>query len=146
FGAFPRGLRCFYDRFFQGACMPGMSLSARTKSNRQALVEQLERRTLLATVGGVDPYNMGKGDWIWQISSAETNTGATSVQGLVNYLKAKGLKWIVVKAGDGDSGPVTGAWTQFNSDLVTRVHNAGMKIFGYQFVYGGVTPNAKNQT
>src|SRR5205809_3088072 len=127
--------------------MPVMSLSARSSSQGKALVEQLESRTMLASiVGGVDPNNMGKGHWIWQISAAETNTGSSTVQGMVDYLKSKNFKWIIVKAGDGNSGPVTGTWTQFNTDLVTRVHNAGMKIFAYQFVYGGVTPNAKNAT
>ncbi len=121
---------------------------AQSSARGVSTVESLESRTLLANtpgsiIGGVDPYNMGKGDWIWQISAAEANTGTTTVQGLVDYMKARGFKWVIVKAGDGNSGPVTGTWGQFNTDLVNRFHAAGIKIFGYQFVYGGYTANSK---
>src|SRR2546421_7406989 len=128
--------------FWKRLSMPAFS-PARVSS---AFIETLESRTLLAIVGGVDPYNMGKGDWIWRIDAAMVNTGTTTVQGLVDYLKGKGFKWLIVKAGDGNSGPVTGTWGQFNRDLVNRVHAAGMKIFGYEFVYGGVSPNSKGAT
>src|SRR5436190_3680040 len=105
---------------------------------RPALIEALEGRTLLTTLAhGVDPNNMGKGDWIWQVSSAESNTGTTTVAGLMSYLKAQGIKFVIVKAGDGDSGPVTGSWTQFNTRLIDAAHTAGLKIFGYHFIYGG---------
>src|SRR4051795_11547049 len=94
------------------------------------LIEPLERRTFLS-VGpyGVDPANMGKGEWIWQIPSAEKNTGTTTVQGLADYLKDKGVRWVIVKAGDANNGPIfnygdmtapptTGSWTQFNRELI----------------------------
>jgi hypothetical protein len=116
-----------------------IKLSVRSRSTRNPVfMEPLEQRQLLALVGGIDPYNMGKGDWIWQISAAMTNTGTTTVQGLVNFLKAKGLKWVVVKAGEGNTGPGTGLYAQFNKDLVDRFRTAGIKIFGYHFVYGGM--------
>jgi hypothetical protein len=112
------------------------------------MIEKLEARQLLASpgqlVGGVDPYNMGKGDWIWQISSAMTNTGTTTVAELATYLKNKGMKWIIVKGGDGNNGPGEGLYAQWNKDLVDTFHDAGLKIFGYHFTYGGVTPNGKN--
>jgi hypothetical protein len=107
-------------------------------------MESLEGRTLLASVGGVDTFNMGKGDWIFQVSSAEAATGSGSVAKLVDYLKARGMKWVVVKAGDGNNGPSTPTYAQFNKSLIDTVHAAGLKIFAYQYVYGGYTPNTKN--
>lgn len=80
---------------------------------------------------GVDPTNLGKGDWIWQISACQTALGVGSVQGIIDYQVARGMKWITVKCGDGGS-----IWTQFNADLITRAHNAGLKIFGWAYVYG----------
>jgi hypothetical protein len=79
----------------------------------------------------VDPTNMGKGDWIWMISSAQSALGVSTVQGVIDYEKNKGMKWIVVKCAQ------TGTWmSQFNSDLITRAHNAGMLIFGYERCFG----------
>jgi len=99
---------------------------------RGSMIEALEPRQLLASVGGVDTLNMGKGDWIISVASAEANTGASSVQGLLDYEKSKGMKWLAVKAGDGNNFS-----SQFTTDLVTRAHNDGLKIFGYENVYGG---------
>src|SRR5688572_25049793 len=109
-------------------------------------MQPLEPRTLLAMLPvGIDPANMGKGDWVWLVDSARANVGASSVQGLVDYLKNKGMKWIIVKAGDGNDGPFD-SYTQFNKDLIDRVHAAGMKIFGYHFIYGGGDPAPKVAT
>ena len=80
---------------------------------------------------GVDPTNLGKGDWIWQIPQCQTALGVSSVQGIIDYEVTRGMKWITVKCGDGGS-----IWTQFNADLITRAHNAGLKIFGWAYVYG----------
>src|SRR4029078_12320904 len=77
-------------------------------SVRSVTMESLESRKLLAAVGslvgGVDPYNMGKGEWIWDMSKARAHTSTTSVQGLIDFLKARGVKWLIVKAGDGNNG------------------------------------------
>jgi hypothetical protein len=112
------------------------------------MIEKLEARQLLAApgqlVGGVDPYNMGKGDWIWQISSAMTNTGTDTITELADYLKGRGMQWVVVKGGDGNNGPGEGLYAQWNQELIDTFHQAGLKIFGYHFTYGGVTPNGKD--
>src|SRR5437867_3030301 len=89
---------------------PSLSSSS---ARRPVIMESLEGRTLLATVGGVDPFNMGKGEWIWQLSAAESNTGSKTVAALVDFMKKKGFKWLAVKAGDGNDGP-SGTWKQFN--------------------------------
>src|SRR3954466_6534819 len=110
-----------------------MSLSS-TKSSAAAVaaplssshvsIEPLEERRLLSApgqlVGGVDPYNMGKGDWIWKVDAAETKTRTPTVPQLMTYLKNKGFKWIIVKAGNANDGPVSGSWgTNFNPALIT---------------------------
>jgi hypothetical protein len=79
----------------------------------------------------IDPTNLGKGDWIWQMSSCQTALGVANVQGVIDYEKNKGMRWITVKCGD--SGNI---WSQFNTDLITRAHAAGLKIFGWAYVYG----------
>src|SRR2546421_4827686 len=132
---------------------------ARSESRvRGACAEQLENRTLLSlTSSGVETTNMGKGDWIWQVPSAEKNTNTTDVQGLVDYLKAKGLQWVIIKAGDGNDGPIfnygdgttpptNGSWTQWNADTIKKFHDAGIKVFGYHFVYGGGSVGSKAAT
>lgn len=80
---------------------------------------------------GVDPYNLEKGDWIWQMPASQTALGVPNVQGVIDYEVSKGMKWLAVKCGDGGS-----IWSQFNSDLITRCHNAGLKVFGWQYCYG----------
>ena len=80
---------------------------------------------------GVVATNLGKGDWIWQMPTTESHIGVATVQGVIDYEVSLGMKWITVKCGDGGS-----IWTQFNSDLVTRAHNAGLKIFGWGYAYG----------
>ena len=83
---------------------------------------------------GIDPANLGKGDWIWQLPNCEASLGLVNgdVQDVINYEKSEGMQWITVKCGDG-----TNIWTQFTSDVITRAHTAGMKIFAWAYVYGG---------
>jgi hypothetical protein len=95
------------------------------------LFDSLEPRLMLALVNGVDPYNLGKGDWVWQIASARASAGATTNLQLFQYLKNKGMKWVTVKAGDGAS-----TWAQFTTQLVNDAHSAGLKIFGWTYMYG----------
>jgi len=80
---------------------------------------------------GVDPFNLGKGDWIWQVPQTQTAMGVTNIQGMIDYEKNRGMQWITVKCGDGGS-----IWTQFDTNTVMRCHAAGMKIFGWAYSYG----------
>jgi hypothetical protein len=98
-----------------------------------AQIEPLEPRTLFAAgIGAIDAKNLGKGDWIWEMGSVETNLGVSTVQGVIDKEKAAGMDWLTVKCGDGNS-----IWSQFTADLVTRAHEAGLKIFGWAYMYGG---------
>ena len=80
---------------------------------------------------GVDPWNLGKGDWIWLVSSSESAIGVSTVQDLVAYEKNKGMQWITVKCGDGGS-----IWSQFSPSLVSACHNSGLKVFGWGYDRG----------
>src|SRR6266545_7792651 len=127
----------------RGKSMPNLP------EQRGARVEALEERRLLSMTGtGIDPANMGKGNWIWRVNAAAVNTGSETVEELAQFLENAGFKWIIVKAGDGDDGPLknygdgqalprTGSWYQFNRELIDRFHAHNIKIFGYHFMYGG---------
>jgi hypothetical protein len=82
---------------------------------------------------GVDPANLGKGDWLWEMPVCESSLQLADgdVQGVINFERSAGMQWITVKCGDGGN-----IWSQFNSDLITRAHAAGLKIFGWAYVYG----------
>lgn len=86
-----------------------------------------------------DANNLGKGDWIWLMASAQKAMGVADVQGVINYEKAKGMQFIVVKCA------TTGTWmSQFNQDLVDRCHAAGLLIFGYERCNGDDVFNEAN--
>ncbi len=85
--------------------------------------------------GGINAADLGKGDWIWQIPTCISALGVGDVQGLIDYEKNRGMKWITVKCGNGSS-----IWTQFTADLVNRAHAAGLKIFGWAYMFGDDVP------
>ena len=92
--------------------------------------------------GGINPANLGKGDWIWHVSWATNKLGgvAPSVVNfptLMSYYKSQGLHYTIVKAGTGSTnffGDKHSA-PQFNSNLVYHAHAAGMLIFAYTRSY-----------
>jgi hypothetical protein len=100
--------------------------------SQQPLVQPLESRLFLSA-NGIDPYNLGKGDWIWYMSSARANLNVTSNLAVFQALKAKGMNWVIVKASQETNSDFAG---QFNATLINQAHSAGLKIFGYQYVKG----------
>lgn len=86
----------------------------------------------------VDPANLGKGDWIWQMSTTESHLGlaAGDVQGVINYETNLHMQWITVKSCDGGHLYPSSSSPQFTADLVNRAHAAGLKIFAWGYVYG----------
>jgi hypothetical protein len=82
---------------------------------------------------GVDPNNLGKGYWVWYLSTTYTNLGLAQgdIDGLMQKLDDMGCDWVTVKSANG-----TGAWAQFTPELVQAAHNKGLKIFGWSYVYG----------
>ena len=95
--------------------------------------------------GGIDPANLGKGDWIYYMSDATNHLGGnapgvTNVDSLMSFFRGQGLQWIVVKAADNTSQFPSTTAPQFTQDLVNRAHAKGLKIFGYNRSYGTDIP------
>src|SRR6188472_223858 len=91
--------------------------------------------------GGIDPKNMGKGDWIWSvsISIAKLNNqvpGVTDIPSLMSYEKNQGMSYVIVKAGTGSTNYPSAGSPQFTANLVTQAHKVGLKIFAYTRSYG----------
>ncbi len=91
-------------------------------------------RASATLTNGVDPNNLGQGDWIWEISSCESALGVSTPQAVIDYEATNGMQWVCVKAGDG-----TSEWSQWNSAIITEAHNKGMKIFAWVYAYGNYT-------
>ncbi|MDB6124898.1 MAG: Fibronectin type domain protein [Pedosphaera sp.] len=89
---------------------------------------------------GVDPANLGKGDWIYFMSAATNHLGGNvssvhDIPTLMSYEKSQGMTHIIVKAGDaGTAFPTSGP--QFTISLVNAAHAAGLKIFAYSRSWG----------
>ena len=100
--------------------------------------------------GGVDPSNLGKGDWIYFVSNATNKLGGhvpsvTNIPSFMAYEKSQGMQFIVVKVGTGSTNfNGSGNSPQFNSNLVYQAHAVGLKIFGYTRSYGTDIPGEIN--
>ena len=96
--------------------------------------------------GGVDPSNLGRGEWLYYMSSATNQLGGyvssvTDENSLMQYLKSQGTRYIIVKAATSDQlfyGTYAGP--QFDSNLVNVAHANGLLIFGYNRSYGQNIP------
>jgi hypothetical protein len=100
--------------------------------------------------GGINPANLGKGDWIYFLSAATNRLGG-SVPSVVNlptlmaWYKSVGMQYIIVKAGTGSTNfNGSGTSPQFNSNLVYHAHAAGLLIFAYTRSYDDDVPGEIN--
>jgi hypothetical protein len=73
-----------------------------------------------------NPFN-GRAMWIWELPSS--NGG--NVASIVAQAKKYGIKAVYIKSSDG-----TGSWSQFSKSLVTELHEAGLNVCAWQYVYG----------
>jgi len=92
--------------------------------------------------GGIDPANLGKGDWVYSISDATNRLGGhilsvTNETSLMLFYRSQGIRYLIVKAATSDQlfkgcyhGP------QFTRALVDTAHTNGLWIFGYNRSYG----------
>mgnify|MGYP002624375004 FL=1 len=84
---------------------------------------------------GIDPANLGTGQWIYFLSQATNRLGGnvssvTDIPSLMAFYKSRGIDFVVVKSGTG--AEVFPAHSlQFTKELVDAAHAAGLKIFGY---------------
>src|ERR1051325_5018725 len=90
--------------------------------------------------GGIDPSNLGKGDWIYILSNAQNQLGGnapavSNLTSLMIYEKNQGLQYLIIKsAEEGTLYPSAGS-PQFTGAVVDAGHGAGLQIFGYGRVY-----------
>jgi hypothetical protein len=69
----------------------------------------------------------GNGMWIWYVSQSSHG----DVGRIAKRAHRRGLRVVLIKAGDGSH-----VWSQFSSSLVSALHARGLKVCGWQFVYG----------
>ena len=92
--------------------------------------------------GGVDPANLGKGDWIYCVTDATNRLGGhvgtvTNELSLMRFYRSQGIRYVIVKAATSDQlfyGCVKRP--QFTKALVDAAHESGLWIFGYNRSYG----------
>ncbi len=69
----------------------------------------------------------GQGMWIWYVS--KSNGGR--VGSIIRKAKSHGVRTLFIKSADGGN-----VWSQFTPRLVSKFHQAHLKVCGWQFVYG----------
>ncbi|MDB6125119.1 MAG: Fibronectin type domain protein [Pedosphaera sp.] len=92
--------------------------------------------------GGIDPANLGKGEWVWYMSDTTNKlsgnvASVTNETSLMLYYKSRSVRYMIVKAATNDK-LFNGTYgsPQFNSQLVNIAHANGILIFGYNRSYG----------
>ena len=68
-----------------------------------------------------------QGMWIWYVSHSEGG----SIPALIARAKRADIGTVYIKAGDGGT-----TWSQFNKPLVAALHQGGIDVCAWQFVYG----------
>lgn len=96
--------------------------------------------------GGINPDNLGKGDWVYYMQYVTNHLGGNvpgvhDIPTFMAYEKSQGMNYIIVKAADGGID-FNGGYSspQFNSNLVYQAHAAGLQIFGYTRSFGTNVP------
>lgn len=59
------------------------------------------------------------------------------VQAIIERAKTAGLSWITIKGADG-----TSHWAQLTAEIVRKIQEAGIKVFGWVYAYGN---NPRNE-
>ncbi len=70
----------------------------------------------------------GQGMWIWYMSKSDGG----SLASIIAQAKASGVSTLFVKSSDGPES----YWSQFSPELIADVHDAGLKVCAWQYVYG----------
>ncbi len=74
-----------------------------------------------------DPAFTGNGMWIWQLPHADGG----SVSRIVARARKRGISTLFIKSGDGNH-----TWGQFTRAMVRAFKRAGLRVCGWQYVYG----------
>ncbi len=70
----------------------------------------------------------GQGMWIWYLSRSDEG----SVASIAAQAHAAGVTTLYIKSSDGPSN----YWSQFSSQLIAELHDNGLKVCAWQYVYG----------
>jgi peptidoglycan hydrolase-like protein with peptidoglycan-binding domain len=101
------------------------------RSNRRNIIvvaAPAARRPAVSTGGGMLPVPMrGDGMWIWQLPKTE----AGNVDAIAARARAAGMTTVYVKSSDAAND-----WQQFTPALVQALHERGLRVCAWQFVYG----------
>ena len=76
----------------------------------------------------------GNGMWIWYVSQSGGSASA-----IADQAQSHNFRTVLIKSSDGGS-----AWSQFTPQLVDRLHDRGLRVCAWQFVYGA-RPRAEAQ-
>jgi hypothetical protein len=77
--------------------------------------------------GAVPAAFQGGGMWIWELARSEGGSAAA----IGARARANGISTVFVKSADG-----TNPWSQFSPALVSALHAEGLKVCGWQYLYG----------
>ena len=84
-------------------------------------------RPAVAGTDGTPAAFRGNGTWIWQLPQSDGG----NVDAIAARAAAAGMGTVFVKAGDGGT-----PWAQFTPLLVAALHQRGLRVCAWQFVYG----------
>ncbi len=93
--------------------------------------------------GGIDPANLGKGDWVYSIKDATNRLGGhissvTNEVSLMKYYKSIGVRYLIIKMGTGATN-YDGCYAsphQVTANFCNIARTNGIWIFGYTRSYG----------
>ncbi len=67
------------------------------------------------------------GMWIWYVDASHGG----KVSRIIHRAKRSGIGTLYIKAGDSNND-----WSQFTPSLIRRLHNGGLKVCAWQYIYG----------
>jgi Putative peptidoglycan binding domain len=135
----PRGIRISGERRLRGyliaalalalvgACVPlANAASGGAGAGPGASKRSSAHRTVHHAARKASPF-AGRGMWIWYVSQSSGG----SVASIIANAKRYGISTLMIKSGDG-----SGTWSQFTPQLISTLHANGLRVCGWQYVYG----------
>ncbi len=93
--------------------------------------------------GGIDPANLGKGEWIYSVKDATNRLGGhissvTNEVSLFKYYQSIGVRYVIIKMGTGSTnyGGCYASPHQVTANLCNIARTNGVLVFGYTRSYG----------
>ncbi len=93
--------------------------------------------------GGIDPANLGKGEWIFSVADCTNKLGGhitsvTNEASMFQYFKSIGIRYVIIKMATGSTnyGGCYASPHQVTANLCNIAHANGVWVFGYTRSYG----------